>query len=102
QAGFLRRRMAVYGRMPKLGSPALIGGAVFAAAVAWPGYAQSPAAIPDFSGLWGRDSLNLESPPSGPGPVLNMMHAPDGTQDMNKLVGDYNKPNLTPQPSALV
>jgi len=59
-------------------------------------------ALPDFSGLWGRDSLNLESPASGPGPVVNMRHTPDGTQDMNKLVGDYNNPILKPQAAAIL
>ncbi len=33
-----------------------------------PVIAAEQAPIPDFSGLWGRDSLNLESPLSGPGP----------------------------------
>jgi hypothetical protein len=94
--------MNVYGRMPKIGFEVLLGGSVFMAIVASPGYAQNAAAIPDFSGLWGRDSLNLESPPSGPGPVVNMMHTPDGTQDMNKLVGDYNNPILKPQAAAIL
>jgi hypothetical protein len=75
--------------------------AAMAAAFAFPSAAQD-GAVPDFSGLWGRDSLNLESPPSGPGPVVNMMHAPNGTQDMNKLVGDYNNPILKPEAAALV
>jgi hypothetical protein len=93
--------MAVYGWTSKMGSQALACAAC-AAILASPALAQSPAAIPDFSGLWGRDSLNLESPPSGPGPVVNMMHTPDGTQDMNKLVGDYNNPILKPQAAAIV
>src|SRR5215813_11825611 len=94
--------MAVYGRTSKIRFEVLIGGAVCAAILISPGSAQDSAALPDFSGLWGRDSLNLESPPSGPGPVLNMMHTPDGTQDMNKLVGDYNNPILKPQAAAIV
>src|SRR5579863_6215595 len=59
-------------------------------------------AIPDFSGLWGRDSLNLESPDSGPGPVVNMAHSRDGTQDMSRLVGDYTNPILKPETAAIV
>ena len=79
---------------------ALIAVAI-ATAFAFPSAAQT-SAVPDFSGLWGRDSLHLESPPSGPGPVVNMIHAPNGTQDMNKLVGDYNNPILKPEAAALV
>jgi hypothetical protein len=60
------------------------------------------ASIPDFSGLWGRDSLNLESPLSGPGPVVNMMHTPAGVMDMNKLVGDYTNPILKPEAAAIL
>ena len=58
--------------------------------------------IPDFSGLWGRDSLNLESPDSGPGPVVNMAHTRDGTQDMSRLVGDYTNPILKPESAAIL
>ncbi|MDE2474945.1 MAG: hypothetical protein KGO48_07865, partial [Alphaproteobacteria bacterium] len=53
-------------------------------------------AIPDFSGLWGRDSLNLESPESGPGPIVNLSRTAAGMMDMNRLVGDYNSPILKP------
>jgi len=84
----------------KAKSLALIG--VVCAVLALPGRAEQPASIPDFSGLWGRDSLNLESPPSGPGPVVNMMHTRDGTQDMNKLVGDYSNPILKPAAAAIL
>jgi hypothetical protein len=59
-------------------------------------------ATPDFSGLWGRDSLNLESPDSGPGPIENLSRTPVGTMDMNKLVGDYNSPILTPRAAAIL
>jgi hypothetical protein len=58
--------------------------------------------VPDLSGLWGRDSLNLESPLSGPGPVVNMMHTPVGVMDMNKLVGDYTNPILKPEAAAIL
>jgi len=57
---------------------------------------------PDFSGLWGRDSLNLESPDSGRGPIENLSRTPAGTMDMNKLVGDYNNPILTPRAAAIL
>lgn len=66
-----------------------------------PGHA-SETVVPDFSGLWGRDSLNLESPDSGPGPVLNMAHSRDGTQDMSRLVGDYTNPILKPEAAAIL
>jgi len=70
-------------------------------ALAPPSAAQT-AGVPDFSGLWGRDSLHLESPASGPGPVVNLMHTPGGTQDMNRLVGDYNNPILKPEAAAVL
>jgi hypothetical protein len=59
-------------------------------------------AIPDFSGLWGRDSLHLELPLTGPSPVVNMSHTPDGNMDMSRLVGDYTNPILKPQASAIL
>jgi hypothetical protein len=72
-----------------------------AAIWAWPSIAaDSP--VPDFSGLWGRDSLNLESPLSGPGPVVNLSHTPEALMDMSRLVGDYNNPILTPAAAAIL
>src|SRR6266851_1970507 len=67
-----------------------------------PVIAAGQAPIPDFSGPWGRDSLNLESPLSGPGPVVNMMHNAAGVMDMNKLVGDYTNPILKPEAAAIL
>src|ERR1700688_584620 len=67
-----------------------------------PVVAAEQASIPDFSGLWGRDSLNLESPLSGPGPIVNMMHTAAGVMDMNKLVGDYTNPILKPVAAAIL
>jgi hypothetical protein len=87
--------------MPNPRSQALIAGVMSATALALPAHAQGNA-IPDFSGLWGRDSLNLESPLSGPGPVVNMSHQADGTMDMNKLVGDYTNPILKPEAAAIL
>src|SRR5262245_34341362 len=58
--------------------------------------------VPEMGGLWGRDSLNLEQPLSGPGPIVNIMRTPDGTMDMNKLVGDYNSPILKPEAAAIL
>jgi hypothetical protein len=77
----------------------LIAAAAFAM-LSRPGHAAD--AIPDFSGLWGRDSLNLESPPSGPGPVVNLSHTPDGNMDMSRLVGDYKNPILKPEAAAIL
>src|SRR5438105_2907831 len=77
-------------------------GIALCAAFALTGTASGQTAIPDFSGLWGRDSLNLESPDSGPGPVLNMSHNRDGTQDMSRLVGDYTNPILKPEAAAIL
>ncbi len=46
--------------------------------------AQTP--IPDFSGVWGRDSVTFESPDKGPGPVVSRTHRVDA------LAGDYTNP----------
>jgi len=78
---------------------ALLSGAIFLSPSIGAGQATS---IPDFSGLWGRDSLNLESPLSGPGPVVNMVHNAAGVMDMNKLVGDYTNPILKPEAAAIL
>jgi hypothetical protein len=89
--------------MPRARPQILLAGAVCTAMLVWPSQAQeSIGAIPDFSGLWGRDSLNLESPLSGPGPVMNMSRAADGTMDMGKPVGDYTNPILKPEAAAIV
>jgi len=88
--------------MLKARSQALIAGAISAAMFAGAGQAQQDAGVPDFSGLWGRDSLNLESPLSGPGPIVNLSHTQAGTMDMNRLVGDYNSPILKPQAAAIL
>jgi len=64
--------------------------------------AERAAAVPDLSGYWGRDSLHLESPLSGPGPVVNMMHTAAGIMDMSKLMGDYTNPILKPEAAAIL
>jgi hypothetical protein len=56
---------------------------------------QSSRAIPDFSGLWGRSFLGLESPPSGPGPIGSLRRRADGTMDPLSG-GDYTNTILRP------
>jgi hypothetical protein len=58
--------------------------------------AQNVTPVPDFSGLWGRNSLDYEAPASGRGPIVNLSRFPNGTRNMNLLVGDYNNPILRP------
>src|SRR5215475_6797780 len=64
--------------------------------------AERATAVPDLNGVWGRDSLHLELPLSGPGPVVNMMHTPAGIMDMSKLMGDYTNPILKPEAAAIL
>jgi hypothetical protein len=64
--------------------------------------AERVAPIPDFSGYWGRDSLHLELPLSGPGPVVNMMHTAAGIMDMSMLMGDYTNPIVKPEAAAIL
>src|SRR3569832_1676578 len=52
---------------------------------------ESAAPIPDFSGIWGRNSVDYEPPPSGPGPVMNK------TRTFYMRIGDDTNPILTPE-----
>jgi len=81
-------------------------GFVSAALFLWPAAAADESAVPDLSGQWGRDMLFFEPPPSGPGPVVNVVRKPDGTRNMQApccgivteggWVGDYTNPILKP------
>ncbi len=46
--------------------------------------------LPDFSGVWGRTSVDYEPPPSGPGPVMNK------TRTFYMRIGDDTNPILRP------
>ncbi len=63
---------------------------------------QDLAPIPDLSGIWGRNTLNLEAPASGNGPVFNVTRKEDGTIDTRIPVGDYNNPILKPEAAQIV
>src|SRR6185437_9763527 len=65
-------------------------------------YAQSPAAIPDFSGLWARATFGFEPPETGNGPIRNLMRQSDGTEDRSRTVGDFRDPNLKPKAAAVL
>ena len=56
-----------------------------------PTVAQSAAPAPDFSGVWGRNSVDYEPPPSGPGPVMNK------TRTFYMRIGDDANPILKPE-----
>ncbi len=64
--------------------------------------AQEAAPVPDFSGMWGRNSFAYESPSSGFGPVENVQRLPNGNRDRTTLVGDASNPILTPRAAAIV
>ncbi len=70
--------------------------------------ADKPATIPDFSGPWGRNVFNIETPDVGPGPIVNLrrLGADAGRSlvdgDPIPLVGDYNNPILKPEAAAVV
>jgi hypothetical protein len=57
---------------------------------------QPAGAVPNFSGLWGRNKIDYLPPKSGPGPVKNI----SGSERM--MVGDYNSPILKPWAAAIV
>ena len=56
-----------------------------------PAAGESAAPIPDFSGIWGRNSVDYEPPPSGPGPVMNK------TRTFYMRIGDDTNPILKPE-----
>ena len=61
------------------------------------GSTEQVASVPDFSGMWVHPYFpGIESPASGPGPVLNRSRRPDGTGDSRRFVGDYTNPILKP------
>jgi hypothetical protein len=66
--------------------------------------AQTPASLPDLSGIWRHYSLPwLIAPTSGPGPVLNLARRKeDGQSDYGELVGDYKNPILQPWAAEVV
>ena len=58
--------------------------------------------LPDLSGIWGRNTLNLEAPLSGNGPIFNITRNEDGTLDTRVPVGDYMNPILKPEAARIV
>jgi len=65
--------------------------------------------IQDFSGTWGRNAFNLETPASGPGPIANLRRMgkdastpTSGGGDPIPLVGDYRNPILRPHAAEVV
>src|SRR6266581_7563697 len=80
----------------------------------------SPAAIPDFSGVWSHPVFPwFEPPASGPGPITNLSRWAEqrpagaagsaglppskvGISDYDQLVGDYKSPILQPWAAAVV
>jgi hypothetical protein len=75
----------------------------FAASLAWPLMAaKARTAIPDFSGMWGRNTFDFEAVPSGPPPIANLYRLPSGSGDPTRPVGDYNNPILKPAAAAII
>jgi hypothetical protein len=66
-----------------------------------PAFAQS-ASIPDLSGIWGRNYMFFEPPPSGPGPIVSKLRRPNGTLVGNPMIGDYNNPIPRPYAAEVV
>jgi hypothetical protein len=60
------------------------------------------AAVPDFSGRFGRNAFNFEPLPNGPQPVSNMSRMRDGTSNIGQLVGDYKNPILKPEAAEII
>jgi hypothetical protein len=73
----------------------LTASALLIAMLAPPAFA-ADSTVPDFSGMWGRNSFDAERLPAGPAPLTNLKRLNDGTIDINALVGDYKNPILKP------
>jgi hypothetical protein len=80
----------------------LFVGALLASAFVFPAHAAQPDASPDFSGIWGRNWLFFEQPPTGPGPITSKLRTPDGAMDVLHATGDYTAPILKPQAAETV
>jgi len=90
------------GRVPN-GPAGRAVGVLVVALAAVPTIAAERSPVPDFAGVWARMTFGAESPPSGRGGIVNLMHrASDGAYDGLKLVGDYNDPLLKPAAAAQV
>src|SRR3981081_832698 len=67
------------------------------------GKAEGRPSLTDFSGMWVHPYFpGIEPPASGPGPVFNRLHRPDGTGSGREFVGDYTNPILKPEAAAIV
>ena len=64
--------------------------------------AGTAAPIPDFSGMWGRNTFDFEALPNAPSPVTNLYRLPSGTSDPTRPVGDYHNPLLKPEAAQIV
>jgi hypothetical protein len=86
----------------------IAAGLLCSIALAGPGSAADNTPVPDFSGTWGRNTFNTETPDQGPGPLDNLLRLGKyrGTTlvdgDPVPLVGDYNSPILRPETAAVV
>jgi hypothetical protein len=58
--------------------------------------AQSASAIPDLSGVWGRNTIDYAAPATGKGPIKNI------SGSRNIMVGDYNDPMLKPWAAEII
>jgi len=57
---------------------------------------EGTASTPDFSGMWVHPYFpGVEPPASGPGPIFNRLHRPNGAGGAAKFVGDYTNPILS-------
>jgi len=63
---------------------------------------EANSAVPDFSGIWGRNSFAYEPPTTGLGPVENTSRLPSGRLDSTTLIGDYGNPILNPEAAETV
>ncbi len=58
--------------------------------------AETSSPIPDFSGVWGRNTIDYTAPDHGKGPVQNI------SGSRNIMIGDFHDPMLKPWAAEIV
>src|ERR1700680_1412562 len=79
-----------------------LAGILLAAGLVAPAARADNAAVPDFSGFWGRNAFDLEAVPGQMAPVINKQFLPEGTGDPQRPVANYDNPLLKPAAREIV
>ena len=99
---FERRKPQMSKFPPRAARQGVILGLFAASLLVWPALgADDKNAIPDLSGVWGRDNFVFEPPESGPGPVGRILR-PNASGKGSQTIADYTSPILKPEAAELL